>query len=138
MTDQPTHPPDPHPADSAPPSPQRWPRRVANWFRHAFSTVDDGPAEPTPEEAAVVDRVLSAVVERGLTTPALLMIESVRPLNYVGAQAMRFFQPLAEVVLPAAGYQLFTGFLERRSSIDYLSRRLQELDEARRSRKPRP
>lgn len=106
---------------------------IRQWLKRAFS-VDDGPQEPSAEEAAVVDKVLESVVKRGLTTPAMLFLESSRPLNYIGAQALTFLGPMAEVVLPAGGYRLFTQFLERRGSIDYLCRRLQELSDERRGK----
>lgn len=94
-------------------------------IRHAFSVESDAPLEPTEAQRAVVDRVAKEITRRRLTTPALLFVEMSRPLNYVTAQAMHFFQPIASIVLDTSGYTCFAEFLEHRGSVDFLCRRIE-------------
>lgn len=70
-----------------------------------------------------------------MTTPALLMLEMSRPLNYVSAQFLHFAQPLLALVANAGEYQAFSEFLEQRGSIEYICRRLSAL-ESERAAKP--
>ena len=98
------------------------------WFKHAFAVEPPGPAAPTEAQSAVIDKLCAEVVRRRMVTPALLMLEMHRPFNYVSAQVLTFFQPLASVLIDSAGYQQFTLFLEQRGSIDYLVQRLETLD----------
>ena len=63
-----------------------------------------------------------------LTVPAMVFLETFRPLNYLGAQAMYFLQPIATVILDGDGYRCFTEFLEQRGSVDYMSERIQEME----------
>jgi hypothetical protein len=90
-------------------------------LRHAFAVDPPGPAEPTPEERAALDPLIAEVRKRGMTRPALLFLESVRPLNGVGAQALHFMQPFATAVLDPVRYRVLSQYLERRGSIEWLA-----------------
>lgn len=101
-----------------------------DWLKHAFDVEKPGPAEPTPAQAAIVDRLCREVVRRRLTTPALVTLEMSRPLNFVTAQAIHFFDPLIKSITDANGHREFATFLEHRGSIDYLTNRIEELEAA--------
>ena len=98
------------------------------WLKHAFAVDPPGPAEPTPEQRAAVGRICEEVARRQMTTPALVFLEMSRPLNYLGAQALHFFQPFVSVFTSTEQYQHFAAFLERRGSIDYLCGELERLE----------
>ena len=98
------------------------------WLRHAFAVEPPGPAIPSDEQRAVVDRVCREVVRRHLATPALMFLEMSRPLNYITAQALHFFAPFVSIVAGGQGHRHFAAFLERRGSIDYMVRRIEELE----------
>lgn len=104
---------------------------MKEWLKHAFHVEPPGPAEPTDAQAEVVDWICRQVVKRHLTTPALLAMEMSRPLNFIGAQAMRFFQPLMSALLSHhghEGYSQFAAYLERRGSLEYLCGRIEALE----------
>lgn len=98
------------------------------WLKHAFAVDAPGPAEPTEPQRAVVDKVCCEVVRRHLTTPALLMLEMTRPLNFVASQVLHFFGPFLSAITDAQGHKHFAAFLEHRGSIDYLCRRIEDLE----------
>ena len=98
------------------------------WLKHAFAVDPQGPVEPTEQQRTVVDRVCREVVRRGMVTPALMFLEVSRPLNYLGSQAMHFFAPIVSMATDVEGYEQFAAFLEQRGSIDYLWRRIEELE----------
>lgn len=102
--------------------------RLTDKIRHAFQ-VDRGPIEPTEAQRLVVDRVAMAIARRHLTTPALLFLELSRPLNYIAAQAMHYFHPIASAVLDTRGYEVFAQFLEHRGSVDFLCRRIEHFEQ---------
>jgi len=108
------------------------------WLKHAFATDAPGPARPNEAQRLVVERVCREVVRRRLTAPALLMLEMSRPLNYVTAQVLHFFQPFLVVLTDAAAYDQFTAFLEQRGSMDYIAERLEAIDAERTSRSTAP
>ena len=98
------------------------------WLRHAFAIDPPRAAEPNETQRLVVERICTEITRRRLTTPALLMLEMSRPLNYVSAQFLHFIQPFASIVADAEGYRQFTEFLEQRGSIDYICKRLEAME----------
>jgi hypothetical protein len=98
------------------------------WLKHAFAIDPPGPAQPDPAERILVDRICSEVVRRRLTTPALLLLEMSRPLNYVSAQVLHFLQPFLSALGSTADAERFARFLERRGSIEYIADRIEALD----------
>lgn len=98
-----------------------------NWLKHAFALDDGTPAEPTTDQQQAIDRILREILRRRLDVPAGMLLEACRPLNYVGAQALRFFSPMMQAVLGLKGQNDFAEFLEKRKSVDYLLSRLEIL-----------
>lgn len=98
------------------------------WLKHAFAVDPPGPAEPSPEQKAAVDTICREIVRRHMSTPALVFLEMSRPLNYVGSQTMHFFQPLVSVLTDSTGPRHFAEFLEHRGSIEYICRRIEDLE----------
>ena len=101
-----------------------------HWLKQAFAVDPPGPAEPTDAQRQVVERLCREVVRRHLTTPALLFLEMSRPLNNVGAHLLHFFSPLLSVFTDTTHVREFARFLERRGSIDYFCRRIEDLEAA--------
>ena len=100
-----------------------------DWLRHAFAVDKPGPAEPTPPQKEVVDKICRQIVKRHLSTPSLVFLEMSRPLNFIGSQVMHFFAPFVSAMTDSQGHRHFALFLEQRGSIDYICRRIEELEE---------
>ncbi len=98
------------------------------WLKHAFAIDPPGPAEPNDIQRNIVDRLCKEVVRRRMSTPATIVLEMGRPLNYVSAQFLHFWQPIVSAVTDAAEYEQFSLFLEKRGSIDYISERLTAIE----------
>ena len=97
-------------------------------FKYAFAVEKTDAVEPTPEQAEVVERLCREVVRRRLAAPALVTLEMSRPLNFVTAQAIHFFDPVLQTFGDVHAAREFALFLEQRGSIDYLAKRIAELD----------
>ncbi|MFQ5653777.1 MAG: hypothetical protein ACE5GW_03480 [Planctomycetota bacterium] len=113
-------------------------KSLGSRLKHAFAVDPAGPAEPSEEQRRLVDRLCGQITRRRLTTPALLFLEMSRPLNYVGAQVMHFLQPFFGAIFSTVEYRRLAAFLEARGSIEYICRRLQELEEEDRKRRSPP
>ena len=90
---------------------------------HAFSV--EKPAF-SAEDLALLDRLAAEVRRRGLQSPAVLFLESLKPLNFLGSQAMQFLRPMAGVVLSEAQWARSAEILERREALEVLIRRIEE------------
>lgn len=100
------------------------------WIKQAFAIDPPGPAQPTEAQRQLVDRLCREVVRRRMSTPAQMLLEMSRPLNYVSAQVMHFFQPFVTVLADATAYDGLSAFLEQRGSMEYISQRLQAIETA--------
>ena len=98
-------------------------------LKHAFDIGKSKDYDPTEEQKIIVDKVCYEVVKRHMVLPATVLLETFRPLNYIGSQIMNFFQPIVTAVLPCDGYNDFSQFLEQRGSVDYLCQRLKEIED---------
>jgi hypothetical protein len=91
---------------------------------HAFA-YDDGRDEITEQDIALLDKVAESVVRRRLTTPAILLLESTGPLNFVGSSLMAFFRPIAGLAVRTNDYERFERLLEKRCSLRLLVERIE-------------
>lgn len=105
--------------------------RVRAALAHAFHVEPPGIAVPAPEEERLLRRMIDEIASRGMAQPALLFLESLRPLNGVGAQAMHFLHPFASVIVQPQAYERIAAFLERRGSIEWICRAIEDADAAR-------
>lgn len=72
-------------------------------IKDMFRTPDPKEPEdnkPTAEEQALIDRFAQWVVRRSLTIPAIMAIESTKPLNWIGSQMMLVSEPAAWAIEP--------------------------------------
>jgi hypothetical protein len=105
-------------------------------LKHAFAIDPPGPAVPTAEQRSAIDAICREVVRRRMVTPAIVILEMARPLNFVGAQTLHFFSPFLSAVGGLAGthvgelHKHLAEFLEHRGSIDYIVAQLEELEAA--------
>jgi hypothetical protein len=97
----------------------------------------EAPA-PTPEELALLERVATRVVELRLELPAILTLETGRPLSVIAGQTMHFFEPFVTAIFPLPEYRRFAGLIERRESVEALIRLIEDkADAAQRERRQR-
>ena len=86
--------------------------------------------EISPERAyEIIDKIADFIVKRRMAAAAIMTIESLRPLNYIGSQLMYFLAPFAEIIFNPKEYQEFAVLLEKDEYIKLLMERIDELDE---------
>ena len=79
------------------------------------------------DERALVERLATAVVERRLETPAILLLESTKPLAFLGSQTLHFFEPMVSTFVDRPEYSVVTRLLEDRDKVEALLRRIETL-----------
>lgn len=88
--------------------------------RHAFALMPEG--QPlSAEDMALLERVADAVMHRRVAAPALLFLESMGPMSFLGGQALHFFTPLLDVVFPQKDIERVALLLERRDTLARLA-----------------
>jgi len=89
----------------------------------------DSKKPPIPaEEDAVLEKLALKVIQWRMAVPAILFLESVKPLNYIGSQAMVFFEPMIQTVFNFKDYDTLRIAMERRENVENLLQKIEKYD----------
>ena len=99
-----------------------------SFFRGSTELPDPEKKALPAEEDALLEKVAHKVVDRRMAVPAIVFLESVKPLNFIGSQAMVFFEPIVQSLFNFKDYDTFRSALERRESIEILLLKIEALD----------
>ena len=83
----------------------------------------------------VLTKIAQKIVDMRLTPVAVVMLESSKPLSFVGSQLMVFFQPIVTSLFPFRQYDEVAALLEERANVEALIQKIEELEDGRRDRK---
>lgn len=76
-------------------------------------------------EEELVERVAATVVARRMTVPAVLFLESVKPVAFVGAHAMHALTPLVAALGPGKLWRQAAELAEDRDKLEEVLRRIE-------------
>jgi len=107
--------------------PGGWRRALA----HAFAVPGEAPL--TDGEEAVLKRLADGIVRRGLSVPSMLLLRSLRPVEFLGGQAVAFFRPVVSLVFPQEQCGRVAELLSRRGVAERLAAEIEQCDRRRRS-----
>jgi hypothetical protein len=68
-----------------------------------------------------------------MTVPAIFFLESMKPLSFIGSQAMVFFEPFVRALFSVPEYDRFAGLMERRENLEALLVKIEHQDAVARS-----
>lgn len=80
------------------------------------------------EEDAVLDKMARKTVERGMAVPAIIFLESIKPLNFIASQVMVFFEPVIQSIFNFKDYNTLRCALEKRESVEILLLKVEKYD----------
>lgn len=87
----------------------------------------DAACNPESRETdRLIDELADAICRRGLSTCAVLLFESVRPLNFIGSQLLYVLGPFASVFIDTPRWNALAEALEDRTTLDRLIARIEE------------
>lgn len=99
--------------------------KIRQQCAHAFA-VTPPVSDFSPEDLALLEKIAGVIVKRDMATPALLFLESLGPMSFLGSQVVHGLKPFLDVVIAPADAERLAALLERRDSIERLSALLQE------------
>ncbi|MFT5368147.1 MAG: hypothetical protein ACI8V2_003110 [Candidatus Latescibacterota bacterium] len=102
--------------------------RFKSWWDHAFAV---SPPEQaiTQDDETLAQKVATFVVGRNLSAPAIMMLETGRPLNYIGSQFLVFLSPFISIIFSNnKEFARFTQFIEKRDSISCIIKHIETLE----------
>lgn len=100
-------------------------KRVQKEFRHAFALHPQSPPLAA-DERALLEKIARLIATRRMAAPALLFLESLAPLSFLGSQVMHGMKPFLDLVCDPLDLARLAQILERRDGVDLLVSQLQE------------
>jgi hypothetical protein len=86
---------------------------------------------PIERRDELFDKLAKKIVDLRLTPVAVVMLESSKPVSYVGSQLMVFLQPIVTAVFPFRTYDEVTALLEDRANVELFIRRIEAVEDER-------
>ena len=77
--------------------------------------------------AELIESLAQAVLRHGLQTPAVWFLEMHKPLGFIGAQALLFFEPILGAFAGDAAIREVALLLEERENVERLLARLEQM-----------
>ena len=92
--------------------------RIRDGLRHAFALPSDRPF--TDDERALIVRLTSTIKRREMQTPAILALESSRPLGTLAANATHALSPLLRGIVSPTDLEAATRLMQHPRTVDAL------------------
>ena len=99
-------------------------------LKHAFAIGPD-PAGDTPVLPPVLERLAVEIVERGLETPATVVLDAIRPASFLAGQAMHALAPFIKMSGRWDDYEVIAQAFEDRRMVELFLVRIENLAAAR-------
>ncbi len=99
--------------------------RFQRAMAHAFATGRTATPLSTPD-LQLLQEIADAIVSRRLETPAVLLLASSEPLNFLSSQLIHGLRPLLDLVCAPAETERLASILERRDGVSRLVGLIQE------------
>jgi hypothetical protein len=93
-----------------------------------WGKTEGGTRELTPQQEEILIKIAQKVIHWKMSVPAILFLESVKPLNYVGSQMMAFFEPFVQTLFSWKDYDEFRKMMEERDTVEKLLQKIEQLD----------
>lgn len=95
-----------------------------NKLKNAFAVKQ----EPLPVDGdyPVLDKAAQFIVKRHLEAPAILALQSMTPLNFVGSQALIVLQPLIGPFFGEQDYEKLIEILEHRDGLELFVQKIEK------------
>ncbi|MBT3270166.1 hypothetical protein HN371_23675 [Candidatus Poribacteria bacterium] len=89
-------------------------------------------AEDVPEEEAeaLLEKLADGIVRRQLAIPAVLLLETCKPLNFVGSQAMIALHPFVAAFVKGDDYRKVALLMEEDANVEELLQRVERKEAA--------
>ena len=84
---------------------------------------------PLERQEKLLEDIAQRIIKFKLSTIAIVFLESMKPLSFVGSQLMIFAQPIFHTLFPITTYDEIAALLEERSNVERLIQKIEKLEE---------
>lgn len=83
---------------------------------------------PEDEQHALLEKLAQWIVRRNLTTPAVLFLETGKPLNFLGSQLLIAFSPFVQAFFKGVQYHKIALILEKDQNVELLLQLIEQAE----------
>lgn len=88
---------------------------------------------PEEEKNRFIEKLADEIVIRRLGIPAIIFLESIKPLSFVGSQIMIMLNPFVQAIFNTKNYWMVSLLFEKRENVECLIKQIERrLDEQKR------
>ncbi len=80
------------------------------------------------DEIALFEKLAKEIVERRLTVPALMLVESFKPLNWVSSQLMLLVEPITVYLFNIKELQILRRAFQKRDAMELFAKKIEAAD----------
>ena len=73
-----------------------------------------------------MEKIAKEIVQRQLTVPAIIFLETIKPLSFLGNQLLIFANPIVSLVVRTGNYYKFVRMIEDRENVEKLTVAIEE------------
>ncbi len=88
-------------------------------FKHAFAIEKPGK-KFEEDDLKMLEKLANGISKRRMSAPAILFLDTLRPMSYIGSQTMIFFRPIITMIFSTSEYDKISRLMERRESANKL------------------
>jgi hypothetical protein len=103
-----------------------WSWRTARGKGRATAPEGRKNGPPAIGDDELLDRIAEEVTKRRLGVPAILFLESSKPLSYVGSQLLFFLEPFVRTFVTTDLYERFATLIEDRANYELLIKKIEQ------------
>jgi len=98
-----------------------------------------GKGERREGQGDLIQRLAKRIVDLRLSAPAIFFLESMKPLSFLGSQALVFLQPIVQSFFNFKEYDEITRMLEDRDNVEKLILEIERMEsEEKKTKRPNP
>jgi len=100
--------------------------RRMGWLRRAFAVERRGSAL-TPRQEELLEKLAKKVARWQMGVPAIMFLETIKPLSFIGSQVLVFLDPIVKSVFNSSDYDEYTKLMEDRKNVELLIRKIEDM-----------
>ena len=106
--------------------------KLKEGIKFAFKIPDENMAF-SEKDIELIEKIAKVVVDRGMGGPAILFLDGLKPLNFMGSQALVFLEPYLKIIIKKDDeLKRLQVILEKRKSIEVLIEKIIEIQNRKR------
>ncbi len=91
--------------------------------------------ELTEKDKKLMQKLADIIISRRLTAVAVFLLESCKPLNFLGSQFMVFIQPFVQTFLELKEYDRVAELIEDRDNVEFFIQVIEDTEANRKKKK---